>query len=122
MYTCAGVVVRSGVYRFDTAEAVLVIPNVASAPDYLSFARDWSFFGIHHREVGPVCQVVDHDRKTPISLQSDVITNYHYHPPHRVQDLRSPRCRHSLIRMWSTACSPTAASLTRSRLSLCSTC
>ncbi|RLN76074.1 hypothetical protein BBJ28_00026779, partial [Nothophytophthora sp. Chile5] len=37
--------VKDGVFLMKTKEAKLVIPDVAEEPDFLSFARGWSFFG-----------------------------------------------------------------------------
>ncbi|KAE9028956.1 hypothetical protein PR002_g10270 [Phytophthora rubi] len=36
---------KTGVFLVKTKDAKLVIPDVAEEPDYLSFARGWSFFG-----------------------------------------------------------------------------
>ncbi|KAE9027867.1 hypothetical protein PR001_g11877 [Phytophthora rubi] len=36
---------KTGVFLVKTKDAKLVIPGVAEEPDYLSFARGWSFFG-----------------------------------------------------------------------------
>ncbi|KAI9905690.1 hypothetical protein PsorP6_013741 [Peronosclerospora sorghi] len=36
---------RNGVFLMKTKDARLVVPNVAEEPDFLSFARKWSFFG-----------------------------------------------------------------------------
>jgi aminopeptidase N len=40
-----GKVVKEGVFLFKKKEATLVVPEVAAEPDFLSFARGWSFFG-----------------------------------------------------------------------------
>lgn len=40
-----GKVMHEGLYRFTTAQDQLVIENVLEKPDFLSFARGWSFFG-----------------------------------------------------------------------------
>lgn len=40
-----GKVVREGVFRFSSAEAVLTVDNIDEQPDFMSFARNWSFFG-----------------------------------------------------------------------------
>ncbi|OWZ13362.1 Membrane alanine aminopeptidase [Phytophthora megakarya] len=36
---------KNGVFLMKTKDAKLVIPDVSEEPDYLSFARGWSFFG-----------------------------------------------------------------------------
>ncbi|KAF0690930.1 Aste57867_17736 [Aphanomyces stellatus] len=40
-----GKVIREGVYFLKDKQAEFVLDNVTSNPDYLSFARQWSFFG-----------------------------------------------------------------------------
>ena len=40
-----GVNVLDGVWRMHEKESTFTVPNVTAKPDYLSFARDWSFFG-----------------------------------------------------------------------------
>jgi len=41
-----GQVTHSGVFKLSEASATLTIPNVSTKPDFVSFARDWSFFGL----------------------------------------------------------------------------
>jgi aminopeptidase N len=42
-----GAVQREGVFTLDKEEDVLTISDVAEQPDFVSFARGWSFFGTH---------------------------------------------------------------------------
>jgi len=42
-----GAVTHEGLYTLSEETASLVIPNVAAQPDFVSFARSWSFFGTH---------------------------------------------------------------------------
>jgi len=45
-----GKVTKEGVYRFVDATGELVITDVSEKPDFLSFARGWSFFGTTKQE------------------------------------------------------------------------
>lgn len=47
-----GSVTHEGVFELEEAEGKVVIPNVAAKPDFLSFARDWSFFGTYENLSG----------------------------------------------------------------------
>ncbi|DBA03875.1 TPA: hypothetical protein N0F65_004565 [Lagenidium giganteum] len=40
-----GKIIKEGLYVFSTKDATVTIPNVEVEPDFLSFARGWSFFG-----------------------------------------------------------------------------
>ena len=42
-----GAVTHTGVHRLSAAKDTLVIRDVETEPDFLSFARGWSFFGTH---------------------------------------------------------------------------
>jgi aminopeptidase N len=42
-----GKVLREGIFELNKVKDDLVIPNIDVEPDFLSFARGWSFFGTH---------------------------------------------------------------------------
>lgn len=66
-----GKVMREGIYRLSTATATFKIENVESAPDFLSFARSWSYFGTHSNRTATQSDLVKQALTDP-----DVINRY----------------------------------------------
>ncbi|KAF1336727.1 Membrane alanine aminopeptidase, partial [Globisporangium splendens] len=53
-----GKVVKEGLYIFSAKETSFVISDVADEPDYLSFARGWSFFGKTKQTNATIAQLI----------------------------------------------------------------
>ena len=60
-----------GVWRVHEAESTFTVPDVTAKPDYLSFAREWSFFGTWKAEN----QSLDVQRLQALT-DSDVVNRY----------------------------------------------
>ena len=66
-----GKVIKEGIYRLSTATATFKIEGVESAPDFLSFARSWSYFGTHANRSASQADLVKQALTDP-----DVINRY----------------------------------------------
>lgn len=66
-----GVVVQEGVYVMSEQKSTVVLQNVAVEPDFLSFARGWSFFGTSANTTASVPQLTKQALTDP-----DVINRY----------------------------------------------
>jgi aminopeptidase N len=60
-----GKVVKEGLYIFSTKEASFVIPGVDAEPDFLSFARGWSFFGKSKQTNASIPQLIKQAMSDP---------------------------------------------------------
>ena len=66
-----GSVMTEGVHTMKDAKETITIRNVASEPDFLSFARGWSFFGTHANTGASIAQLSNQALSDP-----DVINRY----------------------------------------------
>ncbi|TYZ66967.1 hypothetical protein PybrP1_001777 [[Pythium] brassicae (nom. inval.)] len=60
-----GAVVKEGLFTFSTKDATLVVPGVDAEPDFLSFARGWSFFGKSKQTNASVPQLIKQATSDP---------------------------------------------------------
>jgi len=66
-----GKVIKEGVYKMSGVKESMVVRDVAEEPDFLSFARSWSYFGTHSNRSASIAQLAKQARTDP-----DVVNRY----------------------------------------------
>lgn len=66
-----GKVIKEGVYKMNGVKETMIVSDVDIEPDFLSFARSWSFFGTHANHNASVAQLACQARTDP-----DVVNRY----------------------------------------------
>lgn len=86
-----GKALKSGVFLLKAKEAKLIIPEVAEEPDFLSFARGWSFFGMSKQKSPSVARLITQALSDP-----DAVNKYQAY--RSVADIEKAKVIESLLK------------------------